>query len=368
MSSPLLDELHWLTEALHAHVAWSRATGSHGLPACDEVWLDKRRDHYRKTELRPSDNDWLADSDERSDSTAATQDQPRPAAVSPSPRLQAPAHPSTPAQPPTPTQPRIPDATSPSPAVRSVKLATNSDEFALAGSPVKSVLTALGNGAAPSSTHARSTAPTPKPTRPATVNPISLNPAQKQARLVTLQAEVDSCTSCGLCKERQHPAFARGTGSSGIVFVGEGPGADEDAQGIPFVGAAGQLLDRMIAAMGLARDDVYVCNIIKCRPPNNRKPTDDEIAACRHFVVEQLQLIEPQVIVALGATAVEGLLGLKLGITRLRGTWRLYEGRIPVMPTFHPAYLLRKPDAKREVWEDLQAVLARVNRTLPPRS
>jgi uracil-DNA glycosylase family 4 len=152
-----------------------------------------------------------------------------------------------------------------------------------------------------------------------------------------------------------------------VCFVGEGPGADEDAQGYPFVGKAGQLLDRMIAAMGLAREEVYVCNIVKCRPPGNRKPEPQEMAACRPYVVEQVELVKPAVIVALGATALEGLLGITGGITRLRGTWRLYQGTIPVMPTFHPAYLLRNPNAKREVWSDLQQVLRHVGRPIPSR-
>ena len=161
--------------------------------------------------------------------------------------------------------------------------------------------------------------------------------------------------------------FARGNGTSGLCFVGEGPGADEDAQGFPFVGKAGQLLDRMIAAMGFERDDVYVANIVKCRPPNNRKPELDEMAACMPYLAEQLELIDPQVIVALGATAVQGLFGTTEGITRMRGRWRLYKGRIAVMPTFHPAYLLRTPAAKREVWDDLQAVLRQMGRPIPAR-
>jgi DNA polymerase len=124
----------------------------------------------------------------------------------------------------------------------------------------------------------------------------------------------------------------------------------------------------MIAAMGFERDDVYVCNIVKCRPPNNRKPEPEEMAACAPYLHEQLELLEPKVIVALGATAVEGLLGgAGGGITRIRGRWRLYRGRVAVMPTFHPAYLLRTPAAKREVWEDLQAVLRHIGRPIPAR-
>jgi DNA polymerase len=133
------------------------------------------------------------------------------------------------------------------------------------------------------------------------------------------------------------------------------------------VGKAGQLLDRMIDAMGLARDDVYVCNVVKCRPPENRKPEPDEMAACMPYLTQQLELIAPQVVVALGATAVQGLFGTTEGITRMRGKWKTLRGQIPVMPTFHPAYLLRNPAAKREVWEDLQEVLRRIGRTPPTR-
>lgn len=189
--------------------------------------------------------------------------------------------------------------------------------------------------------------------------------AGRRQRLQVLAETVSGCTRCGLAARRTQTVFARGSGVSGLCFIGEGPGADEDAQGLPFVGAAGQLLDRMIAAMGLARDEVYVCNIVKCRPPDNRKPELEEMAACSPYLVEQLELVQPQVLVALGATAVQGLLGTSEGITRLRGKWKLYRGRIAVMPTFHPAYLLRNPAAKREVWEDLQAVLRQIGRPLP---
>lgn len=194
-----------------------------------------------------------------------------------------------------------------------------------------------------------------------------VDPEARRQRLTVLESDARACTACALHRERTQAVFARGTGSSGLVFVGEGPGADEDAQGYPFVGAAGQLLDRMIAAMGFARDDVYVCNIVKCRPPKNRKPEPEEMAACSPFLIEQLELLAPQVIVALGATAVQGLLGTSEGITRMRGNWKLYRGRVAVMPTFHPAYLLRTPGAKREVWQDLQEVLRHMGRTVPAR-
>ena len=194
-------------------------------------------------------------------------------------------------------------------------------------------------------------------------SPVDL--AARLHRLTVLENTVRTCTACELHRERTQTVFARGTGSSGLCFIGEGPGADEDAQGYPFVGPAGQLLDRMIAAMGLGREEVYVCNVVKCRPPKNRKPEPDEMRTCSPYLLEQLELVAPRVIVALGATAVQGLLGTTEGITRLRGTWKLFQGRIPVMPTFHPAYLLRTPGAKREVWTDLQAVLQQMGRQVP---
>ncbi|HOU91700.1 MAG TPA: uracil-DNA glycosylase family protein [Polyangiaceae bacterium] len=193
------------------------------------------------------------------------------------------------------------------------------------------------------------------------------SPASR-ARLAELEREVAACERCGLHRGRQRTVFARGTGASGLCFVGEGPGAEEDAQGLPFVGAAGQLLDRMIEGMGLSREEVYVCNIVKCRPPDNRKPLPEEMAACQRFLEEQLELVDPEVMVALGATAVQGLFGTTAGITRLRGTWRLYRGKIAVMPTFHPAYLLRTPSAKRDVWNDLKEVLRHLGREVPGRS
>jgi DNA polymerase len=139
------------------------------------------------------------------------------------------------------------------------------------------------------------------------------------------------------------------------MFVGEGPGADEDATGRPFVGAAGQLLEKIIGAIGLKREDVYIANVVKCRPPGNRKPERDESGTCEQFLFRQIASVDPKVIVCLGATAMESLLGLKGGITRLRGQFYDYRGK-KVMATFHPAYLLRDPSKKREVWEDMKLV------------
>jgi len=227
---------------------------------------------------------------------------------------------------------------------------------------------ALGPAAAtpaPAAPHTSRSPAGPPAVEPSLPVRTALPLAAKAARLAQLAEEVKTCTRCALHRERTHTAFARGNGSSGVLFLGEGPGEEEDRQGLPFVGAAGQLLDRMIAAMQLSRDDVYVCNIVKCRPPRNRKPEPDEMNQCRPYLEEQLTLLQPRVIVALGATAVQGLLGTTEGITRLRGQWKLYRGEIPVMPTFHPAYLLRQPQSKREVWDDLREVLRHLERARP---
>lgn len=211
----------------------------------------------------------------------------------------------------------------------------------------------------------RALTPAPSPThsqpKPMIALPV-LDDAAKRTRLQQLEQVAASCNRCGLHEARTNSVFARGNPSAELMFVGEGPGADEDAQGLPFVGKAGQLLDKMIEAMGYAPSDVYIANIVKCRPPNNRKPEPAEMAACVGYLHEQIALIRPRAIVALGATACEGLLGIS-GITRLRGTWRLYRGEIPIMPTYHPAYLLRTPEAKREVWSDLQQVMTKLGKT-----
>ena len=187
--------------------------------------------------------------------------------------------------------------------------------------------------------------------------------------LPVLADEVRACTKCGLSTTRTNTVFARGNPAAKLCFVGEAPGADEDAQGLPFVGRAGQLLDKMIAAMGLSPEgDVYVCNIIKCRPPENRRPTPEETAACIPYLHDQLANVSPKVIVALGNTAVQALLDTKLGITKLRGQWKLYRG-ILVMPTYHPSYLLREGPAQRtakqEAWEDLQKVMKQLGLSAP---
>ena len=206
-------------------------------------------------------------------------------------------------------------------------------------------------------------APARVPARPAIAS------ADRGPKLAVIQEQVRACTLCGLSSSRTQTVFSRGSPDAELVFVGEGPGADEDAQGEPFVGKAGQLLDKMIAAMGLGRDEVYVCNVVKCRPPQNRTPEPAEMAACLPYLNGQLDVIQPKVMVALGSTALRGLLGAGEGITRARGTFRLYRGEIPVMPTFHPAYVLRQPtkEVRGMVWSDLQQVLKLLGRTLPAR-
>ncbi len=195
-------------------------------------------------------------------------------------------------------------------------------------------------------------------------------PAPTLARLPLLAAEVSSCTKCVLHETRKQTVFARGNPQARIAIVGEAPGADEDEQGLPFVGRAGQLLDKMIGAMGLNPEtDVYVCNILKCRPPGNRRPEPEETERCIPYLHEQLAIVKPKVIVAMGNSAVQALLGTKLGITKVRGQWKLYKGETLVMPTYHPSYLLRpspqQVEAKKQAWEDLQAVMKELGLALP---
>ncbi len=174
--------------------------------------------------------------------------------------------------------------------------------------------------------------------------------------LPAVREELGDCTRCKLHRHRTQIVFGVGNPKASLVFVGEAPGADEDAQGEPFVGRAGQLLTKIIEAMGLKREEVYICNIIKCRPPNNRTPETDEILACQPFLLKQLQAIEPKFICALGAPAAQTLLQTKESISRLRGKFFDFHG-IPLLPTFHPAYLLRNPHEKKTVWEDMKLLL-----------
>jgi DNA polymerase len=188
--------------------------------------------------------------------------------------------------------------------------------------------------------------------------PLPLGEASNQLQhlsLPDLASVAKQCTACRLHQGRTHVVFGVGNPQAELMFVGEAPGRDEDLQGEPFVGRAGQLLTRIIQAIGLRRQDVYIANVIKCRPPNNREPQEDEIARCEPYLIRQVELIRPKVIVALGTYAAQTLLKTKLPISQLRGRFHTYHGS-KLMPTFHPAFLLRNPERKRDVWEDMQLV------------
>jgi len=189
-------------------------------------------------------------------------------------------------------------------------------------------------------------------------------PLAESADLESLGREAAGCTRCRLAEQRRSVVFGEGDPRARVMFVGEGPGAEEDRTGRPFVGQAGALLDAMIFALGFERRQVYIANVVKCRPPGNRDPQDDEVAACAPYLDRQIAFIRPQIIVALGKPAARRLTGSAAPISALRGRWASYLG-IPVLPTFHPAYLLRTPLAKREVWQDLKAVRARLAEAPP---
>ncbi|MFZ0213551.1 MAG: uracil-DNA glycosylase [Candidatus Acidiferrales bacterium] len=184
--------------------------------------------------------------------------------------------------------------------------------------------------------------------------------------LPRIREDIGDCKRCKLCEQRTNIVFGAGNANAELVFVGEGPGHDEDIQGLPFVGRAGKLLTQMIDAMGLRRDDVYICNVVKCRPPQNRAPEPDEVETCSPFLFRQLAVIRPKAVVCLGATAFQSLMGSKQSISRLRGQWLEFRG-VPMMATYHPAYLLRNPNAKGEVWEDLKKVMAHLGLKPPAR-
>jgi DNA polymerase len=188
------------------------------------------------------------------------------------------------------------------------------------------------------------------------------DPHDAGTALAALRDEIGDCKRCKLCAQRTNIVFGAGNPTAKLMFVGEGPGADEDAQGEPFVGRAGQKLNEMIRAIGLERKDVYIANIVKCRPPGNRDPEPDEVGTCSPFLFRQIEIIRPAVIVTLGSPASKTLLDTKAGITSLRGRWGAFRG-VPVMPTFHPAYLLRKytPENRRAVFDDLKAARARID-------
>lgn len=232
--------------------------------------------------------------------------------------------------------------------------------------------------AAPPPRRAEAPRPTP-PSRPAAPVPARYEPPTDAegcpppgavagaASLAELERTIQGCLKCPLGPGRIKFVFGEGNPSARLMFVGEGPGRDEDLQGRPFVGKAGELLDRMIGAIGLKREDTYIANVVKCRPPDNRTPAPEEARACLGYLRRQIELVHPAVIVTLGATPLRELLGVAEGITRIRGQWRQLElgGRaIPVMPTFHPAYVLRQytQDVRRAVWEDLQVAKAWIDK------
>jgi DNA polymerase len=186
----------------------------------------------------------------------------------------------------------------------------------------------------------------------------------KRETLQDISTDLGDCRRCKLCSTRTNIVFGAGDPKARLVFVGEGPGADEDSAGLPFVGRAGQLLTKIIEAIRLTRDQVYICNVVKCRPPNNRFPEPDEVAACSPFLIRQLEAIRPTVICCLGAAAAQTILQTKMSIGRLRGRFHEYMGA-KVMPTFHPSYLLRNPEAKRDVWEDMKKVRALLDQPAP---
>lgn len=356
------DELLELTRALAAHLDWQRLSGAPGLEPCDEATLEQRRARYRALAIADSTTAAVSGPHEpeppRNEERGLSEQAASLLPVTPEPQTAAAGTPeqirTSPHQSAPPTQVTARQAEAPHPTPAPAKVAEQAEVTPTSAASISQSVTL------PSEALHREGDWT-------TVLPAQALSDDVRRRLQMLQDEVRSCTRCGLHETRNSTVFSRGSARSGVCFVGEGPGADEDAQGLPFVGAAGQLLDKMIIAMGFDRDDIYVCNIVKCRPPGNRKPEPAEMSACRDYLTEQLELLQPRVIVALGSVAVSGLLGLNMGITRLRGQWRLYRGLVPVMPTFHPAYLLRQPAAKRQVWEDLQQVLQHLGLPTPPR-
>jgi DNA polymerase len=187
--------------------------------------------------------------------------------------------------------------------------------------------------------------------------------AKSSETLEQIWRDIGDCTRCGLCEDRTQVVNTHGNRTARLLFVGEAPGADEDAQGKPFVGRAGQLLTKMIEAMGMKREDVIIGNVNRCRPPGNRQPTLEEAAICRPFLFREIAAIQPEVIVVMGNTALRNLLEEREGISRVRGKFRDFRG-IKVMPTFHPAYLLRDPSKKRETWEDLKKVRDYLDQTI----
>ncbi len=215
--------------------------------------------------------------------------------------------------------------------------------------------------------------PSPVPVGPPAPHTHPPDPERAEQLKILDEQQVKGCTNCKLSETRTNTVFGQGSPDARLVFVGEAPGYDEDQQGLAFVGRAGQLLTRMIAAMGLTRDEVFICNVLKCRPPDNRTPATDEIAACSPYLFGQLTTLDPEVIVALGAPAAQTLLNTTQGIGRLRGRFHDFHPSgsamigesVPLMPTYHPAYLLRSPGEKSKAWDDLKKVMTRLGLPIP---
>lgn len=187
----------------------------------------------------------------------------------------------------------------------------------------------------------------------------SADAPERASKLAEVAKEANGCSECRLSKHRNSVVFGSGNANAALMFIGEGPGAEEDRQGMPFVGPAGELLTKIIGAMDIERDDVYITNVVKCRPPQNRDPNPDEAAACRGFLERQIELVQPRVVVALGRVAAQNLLDSSAPLGRLRGTWHSFKG-VPVRATYHPAALLRNASWKRPTWEDMQVVRDRL--------
>jgi uracil-DNA glycosylase len=229
--------------------------------------------------------------------------------------------------------------------------------------------------AVPAAGRSAKTTPPPRPQNVPVTQAISPEElASREQALKTLdEGQVKGCVKCRLSQSRTQTVFGQGSAAARLLFIGEGPGADEDAQGLAFIGRAGQLLTKMVEAMGLKREEVFICNIVKCRPPENRVPAPDEVAACWPYLDEQLRTIQPEVIVTLGKPATQTLLRTTEGIGRLRGSWHEYfvSGSAmvgpptPLMPTYHPAYLLRNPPDKGKAWSDLKMVMTRLGLPIP---